>query len=266
MPRYLIYARNKKGKTRLAASAPDVLMVDPERGTDYETKINPKSWQVTSWSDVVEVTDYMEAVGHDRHKWVCLDGITRIHGFALNYVRNAAEMASLTRKPDQVSNRDYGKANEMLKALLNRYHAMENVGLVITAQERMETMEADDTEDEDETPGNYLFIPDLPKGSRSAVNGVVDVIGRLYVVKVEATVNGTTKEVQQRRLWLGQSVKYDTGARSEYTLPPFLANPTIPRLTQLVRQGTTKVASQPAERVPTPKPTPTPTPKQEGTE
>jgi len=65
------------------------------------------------------------------------------------------------------------------------------------------------------------------------VNSLVDVIGRIYVVRVE--VKGVEKA--QRRLWIGESVKYDTGYRSEYNLPDMLKNPTVPRLTRLMREG-----------------------------
>jgi len=49
MPRLLVYGRNKKGKTRFAATAPDVLIIDPEDGTKEETKIDPDTWQIEKW-------------------------------------------------------------------------------------------------------------------------------------------------------------------------------------------------------------------------
>src|SRR4051812_1816894 len=55
MPRYLVYGRNKKGKTRFCATAPDVLIADPEDGTIAETKLDPDVWHVTQWTDLDDI-------------------------------------------------------------------------------------------------------------------------------------------------------------------------------------------------------------------
>jgi AAA domain-containing protein len=237
-PRFLVYARNKKGKTRFGASAPDVLMLDPESGTDRETAINPQVWHANCWDDIEEFYGYMKWSSLQKivpHKWATLDGFTKIHNIALTFIRGRAVEASLTRKPESVTTPDYGKAGELLKGFLHNMHALEGIGLVITSQERMIEVEGDDTEsDPDEETSPYLFVPDLPKGTRAAVNAVVDIIGHLYTVKIP---NNEGKDVIERRLWLAPSTKYDTGYRSEYVLPDFLRRPTVPRLEQLMRNG-----------------------------
>src|SRR6266568_3064110 len=53
--RFLFYSRNKKGKTKLCLSAPHVLMIDPEHGTDKFLKTDPYVWHITKWEDVEEV-------------------------------------------------------------------------------------------------------------------------------------------------------------------------------------------------------------------
>jgi hypothetical protein len=240
-PRFLIYARNKKGKTRFSATAPNVLVLDPEAGTDYEKKINPDVWHASSWDDVQEFYDFMKNWGKgpsgQPYEWVALDGFTKIHNLALTWVRGKATESSLTRKPEAVTTPDYGKAGELVKGLLHNFHMLSHVGIVITAQERMMEVEADDTEaDPDEQSGSYLFVPDLPKGTRASVNAVVDVIGRLYTVQIQDP-RDPAKELIERRLWLSPSVKFDTGFRSEYNLPNMLRQPSVPRLEQLIKTG-----------------------------
>src|SRR3546814_18847859 len=82
------------------------------------------------------------------------------------------------------------------------------VGVIYTAQERMQAVENTAEEDEEAEESDIMFVPDVSKGARSAINAMVDVIGRLYTVRVTKTVklrSGGTKdkEVVQRRLWLG---------------------------------------------------------------
>jgi hypothetical protein len=106
------------------------------------------------------------------------------------------------------------------------------MGIVFTAQERQ--MEAfDSEEDEDYEDNSAWFVPDLPKSVKGAANAIVDVIGRLYVIKTD-----DDPPKKQRRLWLGESAMYDTGYRSDFVLPDTIPNPTIPKLVHLMRTGT----------------------------
>jgi hypothetical protein len=98
----------------------------------------------------------------------------------------------------------------------------------------------DSEEDDDAEETDAIFIPDLPKGVRSYVNSIVDVIGRIYVVKND-------EDKFERRLWIGESLKYDTGYRSDFELPSYLARPTAPRLTRLIRTGS-PVAPKPTSK------------------
>jgi hypothetical protein len=158
---------------------------------------------------------------------------------ALKWVMNQAQEASLDSKPIQVDKRFYGQANEMLKGMMWNFHSLK-MNVVFTAQERTEQgYEGEQDEDYEESAASY--VPDLPKGARSAINAIVDVIGRLYVVKAQVKVkrNGVLEEVtkNQRRLWIGTSNQYDTGVRSDFQLPEFVKNPTIPSLTELMDNG-----------------------------
>lgn len=239
-PQILVYARNKKGKTTFGASAPNVLMIDPENGTDHLKKINPDAWHVAQWEDIEEVYRYLR-LGDHKYEWVTVDGITRIHNMALRFVMNQAEERDLDRTPGMVQLKDYGKANELLKGMLLNFQSL-GLGVVYTCQERMQAVSEPAEEDEDAAEAEVMFVPDVSKGARAALNSMVDVIGRLYTVPVTKTVklrNGDTKEkeIMERRLWIGLHPRYDTGFRSEFQLPDFLTNPTVPRLVQLIDNG-----------------------------
>lgn len=254
-PRYLVYGRNKKGKTRFCATAPGVLILDPEDGTIAETKLNPDVWPISQWSDLDEV--YHAVKGgltspntKEPYQWIAFDGMTRILSMAINFVSNQQAERDLTRHPNQVDQRTYGQANKMIESMLHNFHSLRNVGLIFTAQERVveiENME-DMGEDSDATPVSYQYVPDLTRGARGPLNQVVDVIGRIYVVRGDFVIKrrvmvggkAQIKEVPttaQRRLYIGPHEMYDTGVRTGFTLPDFIKEPTVASLTRAMREG-----------------------------
>lgn len=237
MPRFLIYSRNKKGKTHFSISAgPEVtLVLDPEAGTDEMKSKNPHVWPIGKWEDIDDAYEFLRHINQcqicpDKHafRWVSVDGLTKIANFSLKYVMRMEEEKSLTRQPGMVQTRDYGKSGELMKEMLTKFHNLP-LGIIFTAQERqVEAFDSEEDDDYDDIPASY--VADLPKGVRGAANSIVDVIGRLYVVK-------TGEDTKERRLWLGDSARYDTGYRSDFVLPDYIRNPTIPRLVSYMRTG-----------------------------
>lgn len=231
-PKLLIYSRNKKGKTTfgLSAGVEKTLVLDPEHGTDEMQTKNPNVWHIERWEDLDDAYNFLR-YGKHSYQWCLVDGLTKLSNMSLKYVMKLQEEKSLDRIPGLVQQRDYGKSGELMKDMLTRFHAMP-MGVVFTAQERME--QAQDSEEDDDIEDNdAYFIPDMPKGVRGYANSIVDVIGRLYVAKVD--------DKAERRLWIGESLKYDTGYRSDFTLPDYVRNPTIPKVVRLMRTGSAVV-------------------------
>lgn len=230
-PRFLVYARNKKGKTTLSLSAgvEKTLVLDPETGTDEMKTKNPFRWPIEKWEDMDDAVNFLRYGTHD-YQWISVDGLTKLSNMSLRYVMKLSEERSLDRIPGFVQKQDYGKSGELMKEMMNRIHNLP-MGVVFTAQERME--EAKDSEEDEDAAdeSNAMFVPDLPKGVRAAANSIVDVIGRLYVIRDSDTGKA------ERRLWIGESLKYDTGYRSDFLLPDYVRNPTIPKLVRLMRTG-----------------------------
>lgn len=235
LPKFHVYARNKKGKTTfgLSAGVEKTLVLDPEHGTDAMKTKNPHVWHAEVWEDVDEFYNFVRLGDHD-YEWIVVDGLTRLSQMSLKYVMKLQEQRSIDRIPGLVQKQDYGKAGEIMKTMITNFQNLP-YGIIFTSQERMqETMDSE--EDEDVESESAEFVPDLPKGVRNYVNSVVDVIGRIYVVKVDDPKNeGQTKA--QRRLWVGETVKYDTGYRSDYTLPDMIKLPSIPKLISLMETG-----------------------------
>lgn len=235
-PRLLVYGRNKKGKTRFCSTADDVLILDPEDGTTGLTKSDPNVWAIDSWQGFDDAYQFLKRGKHD-FKWVAVDGLTRFSNMSLRFVMGLEEERDLTRKPGMVQKQDYGKSGELLKGMLWNFHSL-NMGVIYTAQERvMEVADDPDDEDPDAESVSLMYVPDLPKGARSAVNSIVDVIGRIYTVRIDHPKDSELPKLVQRRLWLDPHVAYDTGYRSDYRLPPYVKGPTVPKLIQLLREG-----------------------------
>lgn len=256
-PRLFVYARNKKGKTRFSTSAPNVLILDPEDGTREERRTNPDVWPIEKWEDLHDAAGFLRSKANKSpitgkpYEWCSWDGCTAISSIALNFIRSQEMERDLMRKPSDVKIQDYGRSNKMIEEAVNLFHGLRNIGIIFTAQERMvEIKNMEDIDDEEAAPAAYMYVPDLPKGARAPFNRVVDVIGRLYVVRGDdLTVpkrfrkgDGTivTKEVPsktQRRLWIGPHDMYDTGYRSDFQLPDFIKNPTVGSLVRAMREG-----------------------------
>lgn len=240
LPKWLVYSRSKKGKTTFGISAGiDItLVLDPEDGTDEMKKKDPNRWKLNKWEDIDDAYNYLR-LGKHPYKWITVDGLTKFQNMALKYVMHLEEENSLTRIPGMVQQRDYGKAGELMKDLMMKFHNLP-YGVVYTAQER-QVDGGEWEEDEDIESAPSMYVSDLPKGVKNHINALVDGIGRMYVVRVEIPSDDAELPTQyktERRLWLAQSEKYDTGFRSDYPLPDYLKNPTIPRLQRLIRTGT----------------------------
>lgn len=229
--RYLIYGRNKIGKTTLAATAPGkTLILDPEAGAEFLDD-SVDVWTTPSWLEFVEAYKFIAAGGHG-YEWIVVDGLTKFSNMSLRYVMKQQEERNLDRVPGFVEQRDYGKSGELIKGMLYNFHALP-YGVIYTAQDRMDSGAFDLDEDEDAVAPEVRFVPDLPKGVRSATNQIVDCIGRIYTVKVEGEKDGKLIKGRQRRLWIAPTDQYDTGYRLRKGAPKppdFIKGPTIPKL------------------------------------
>lgn len=235
-----MYGRSKQGKTTFACTAPNVLVLDPESGT-REGVAAVDVYPIKNWKDCDEALRYLRTEAHG-YEWIVVDGLTRINQMALRHVMRMGEEADLSRIPGMVQLKDYGRAGELMKGMLLSFHTLRGVGIVYTAQDRMEAPNPgdDDLLDEDAQIPGARYVPDLPKSVRGAATAMVDCIGRVYSVSVTGTHPKTGKEVTQRqhRLWIGQTEQYDTGYRSPHKgIPDYLRKPSVPRLRELLETG-----------------------------
>jgi len=242
--RVLVYGRNKKGKSTFANSAgrAKTLELDCEHGTDTMLKSDPYVWHLTKWEEINDVVGAIRTgelspkylgLGPEEEpfSWLAPDTLTRFNNMALRYTMKLAEETNLDRRPGLVDRRDYFKSGELMKEMLMQFHGLP-INICYTAQERMKAIGGFD-DDEEAEESDYIMVPDLPDAVRGAANSWVEVIGRIYVVRVE--IKGKPKP--QRRLQIGINEKYDTGYRSDFVLPDMIKNPTLPKLVKMMTEG-----------------------------
>lgn len=240
-----VYGRNKKGKTRLLLTAgrDNMLIIDPEGGTDLMKHLDPFVWPIEKWEDMQEVygalrtgklspNHLVQGESSTPFTWCSPDGLTRLNNMALRYVMKVQEERDLDRIPGMVQQRDYGKSGEAMKQMILNFQSLK-MHVCYTSQEKMITNVDSYDDDEDAEASEAYFVPDLPNAVRSMMNSQAEVIGRIYVV----TVDGKTGPVKQRRLQIGLHEKYDTGFRSDYTLPDMIKRPSLPKLAALMETG-----------------------------
>lgn len=235
----LIYGRNKKGKTHFCTTAPNVLIIDPEDGTDGLIDAGPDVYSLTAWTQFDDLYKFLK---YDKHpyEYIAFDGMSRFANMALRFAKSGAKGAgdlSLISSPGQSRIQDYGAAGELMKGLMYNFHSLD-IGKIYTAQERSIDAVALEEDEESPTigPEDRVYVPDLPAGTKSAVNAIVDVIGRAYTIRKDHPQD-LSKKVTSYRLWLAPTHNYDTGFRSEYRLPDYMINPSIDKLTNLIRTG-----------------------------
>lgn len=235
-PRILIYSRPKKGKTYFTSTPGQgrVLILDPEDGTDWmkSKKLDPHVWPIDKWEDVVEAYRFTAESKHD-YDWVAPDGLTRITQMALRWVIRQKAIGDVDKRPGMVMLKDRGRAGELVSTLLYRFHSLRDMGVIFTSQERVVSdEESGDEDDESEAEVKVRYVPDLPKGVRSSVTSLVDVIGRMYIVP-----DPDEEGKRERRLWVQEHPSYDTGCRSSFVLPSYIRKPTVPKLVAAMEKG-----------------------------
>lgn len=135
----------------------------------------------------------------------------------------------------QIRKQDFGVANNGLATLVRTLRDSSKT-VIVLAQERLilpgqglgeDGKQEWNPEDDDEEQGVMTTV-DLSAGGASTLLQMSDAIGRLYIANVN--------DKPVRRLWLGPSASIVAGARSDkyHGTPPFLKQPSIGRLTELL--------------------------------
>ena len=218
----LVYARNGQGKTRFAATAPKVLIVDVnERGTRSVRKYpGAKVIQVNKWEDLVYVYWFLKSADHDFES-VVIDTLTMMQVVCIRHVLKESEDRDPNKDPAMMSQREWGKVAELMKPVLLNFRNLP-MHVIFVAQERVV-----DNEDE----GTRERVPDLSPGTRAIATACVEIIGRIYQKEVRSVDKRTKKEVSkwETRMLVGPHDEFTTKDRTG-SLGRIMRQPTVPKI------------------------------------
>lgn len=215
----LVYGKNKKGKTRFASTAPNILIIDiDEEGTRSAAGSGADVLEVSTFDEVAHIFWWLKAGNHE-YDAVAVDTITALANAAMRKVLGESEDRDPTRESAMPDRRTYGRSNQLVKGLLLDFRNLP-MHVIFLAQER--TMKDDDDEE-----ATTFHTVDLSPGTRATALGSVGIIGRIYLR--EAPQKGKSKTKWEARMLVGPHEDYDSGNRVE-GLPTIMRNPTMPRI------------------------------------
>ncbi len=209
--RFLLYGRSGSGKTRLSATAPDVLLIDVnEHGTaSVRRDLDPNVFPIDRWTDLQDVYWYL-ASGNHKYKSVALDGITAMQNLCMKFVLGDEASRDASRDPDMPDRRAWGKSGELMKTQITNFRNLP-MNVIFTALQRVRTVG-----EGEENEGDIMISPACSPSVAGHLEAAVDVIGYLTTreVYVKPKDGGPKKRVTRRRLIVGANERYLTKDRT----------------------------------------------------
>ena len=216
----LAFGRNKQGKTRFAASGPDVLIVDTnEHGTTSAAGSGARVIEAESFADIADVYWWM-ASGKHKYKTVAIDGLPGMHRMSMDMVTDEAERRSPDRPSKQADKRDWGRAGALMGGMLLAYRNLP-MHVVFTCTERRIM--------DDDTGELKMLTLDLPAGVRGVALGAVDIIGYMEIKKVKQRRNGKIVRAFTDTMKVGPDEVLPTGDRTN-NLGDIIIRPTMSKV------------------------------------
>jgi energy-coupling factor transporter ATP-binding protein EcfA2 len=229
--RILIYGRSGAGKTRLASSAPKVLLIDVnEKGTDSVRRdLDPDVASVTHWQEINDIFWYLQEGNHD-YESVAIDGATAMQNLCMKFVLGDEKARDASRDPDMPSRQVWGKVGELMKTQVTNYRNLP-MNVIFTALVRTRAG------GEDEADETLYTGPALSPSIGGHLEAAVGMIGFLTTREVVVKrKNGQRNRVVRRRLMVGPSERYMTKDR-DGLFPQYVDNPDLTAMLEYINQG-----------------------------
>lgn len=218
--RLAFYGQPGVGKTWLAASFPDVIIIDcHEAGSKFLPKKRFPNVHVikTTELDQVEMMYWYLKGGNHNFKTVVIDTVTSLIEMAGKFMKPIGDdQPIVSTDPSMPSYRFWGQVNQNVGDLIWHFTSLP-MNVIFLAHERERKDDDSVSIDPDEYAAPAIF-PDLNPGTRKRLYGTVDIMGRLVIreVTVKARKEGDppTKRLA-RVLFLRPSPTYQAKDRSD---------------------------------------------------
>ena len=231
--RALIYGRSGAGKTRLACTAPNPLLIDVnEEGWDSVRKEphNPNTIEIKFWEELSEVYWFLQEGDHAFDS-VILDGLTAMQDLAVKFVLGDETSRDASRDPDMMDRRLWGKVGELMKTQITNYRNLP-MNVIFTATERRTVIGDDDEE------GEMFIGPALTPSAAGAAERAVAMIGYLHKRQVNVKVEGQKKRVRQvRRRWIVDDPTERYQTKDRFHLGPYIDAPDLSVIIDRIKEA-----------------------------
>lgn len=216
-----IYGRNGSGKTRLAASAPKVLLIDCNEEGDRSVKDTDgvRVLPIRTWEKLGDAYWFLKSDNHPFES-VAIDTVSEMNGLAMDFVLGEAEERDPTRERSMPDKRTWGRAGQLMRGMLLAYRNLP-MHVVFCAQERI--IRDPDTEEVVD------ITVDLPNSSRGIAMGSVGVLGRMVPREVRVKKNGKVTKKWKDHLLLAPHETMKTKDRTG-ALGAVVVNPTMDKI------------------------------------
>ena len=200
----LIYGEPGSGKTRIAASAPNPLIIDiNDQGQDSVRRdYDPMYYPVERWSEITDVYWYLQEGDHDFES-VAVDHVTNMQNLALAFVIGDEAARDASRDPDMPSRQAWGKANQLMKTQIINFRNLP-LNTIFLAHVRANEVEGEDDELQ------VKLTAEVSPGSQKVLTGAVGTIG--YLAKREVFIKSSKTKTRRReirrRLYFADSERY----------------------------------------------------------
>jgi phage nucleotide-binding protein len=202
--RFLIYGEPGTRKTRLAASAPEPLIIDVnDQGQDsVRNDLDPRYYWLDNWNDLNDVYWYLQSGNHD-FQTVVIDHVTNLQNICMNFVLGDEASRDASRDPDMPTRQAWGKVGQLMKTQIINFRNLP-MNVIFLAHVRSNEVEAED----DET---YIKLtPEVSPQVQKVLTGSVGTIG--LMTKKEVWVRnkgkGTKRREVRTRLMFADSERY----------------------------------------------------------
>ena len=213
----LIFGPSKTGKTTLAASAEDTLIIDPEGGTKSVRDTDAKVVTIKNWAEFQALALELITRPHE-YKNVVLDSVTYLQEVAGQEVG----LIDYINDPKKDARQAYGKMNAMVRHILIQLH---NAPFHFTMTAQLRERDGEDVE-----AGKYPLTPDVSPAIMKVVVALPDLICRTAIVRKGAS----TSDVEYRVIF-GPETRSQVGNR-DLDLPVDATGVTMDKLVEIYRK------------------------------
>ena len=221
--RLLVYGQPGTGKTVLAGTSPNCLILECDRG-DESAKArgsDAHKWTIDDWNDMQEAYDYLRNGGHKDFDWVWIDSLTLFQERGLDNIMEDLVAEKPHRKVWAPDKGEYGQNMSRLTRLLRDFVNLPlNIGVT-----------AHVIRTEDYTDGEVTYMPYVQgKNMPDKVCSYFGVVAHLTTVTKEG-------EEQVKFSTLKSNKWY---AKDRYGTIGAMLDPSVPKILTRIEQAGSK--------------------------